>query len=111
MNRYNYDKFNSEHYELVEFYGPEMGSKAPDSTVTGLDGKPRQLLEFSGPFLVLEFGSITCPLFQSRRKTMAHLAKEFPEVASVVVYVREAHPGNIISSHGDMDEKIKRGCQ
>ncbi len=111
MGDYNYHKFDAEHYELVKFDGPEMGGKAPDGTVTGLNGKTRKLLEFTGPFLVLEFGSITCPLFQSRRKTMALLTEEFPDVSSVVVYVREAHPGNIISSHGDMDEKIKRGCQ
>lgn len=111
MNGYNYDKFDAEHYELVKFDGPEMGNKASDGLVVGLDGKPRQLLDFSGPFLVLEFGSITCPLFQSRRKTMALMGQEFPDVSSVIVYVREAHPGNIISSHGDMDEKIKRGRQ
>ncbi|MGR3291767.1 MAG: deiodinase-like protein [Paracoccaceae bacterium] len=111
MSGYNYTEFDADHYELVEFDGPEMGGKAPDAVLTDLDGNPRNLLDFDGPFLVLEFGSITCPLFQSRRGRMAGIREEFPNVASVVIYVREAHPGIEISAHADLAEKTRRGCQ
>ena len=111
MADYNYSKFNANHYELVDFNGPDMGEKAPDVTLMDLDGNPRRLLDFVEDFLVVEFGSITCPLFQSRRGKMAGISDEFPNVSSVVFYVREAHPGQGITSHTNMADKTKRGRQ
>ncbi len=39
---------------------------------------------------------------------MQRIARDFPNVASAVLYVREAHPGATIPAHKDMEEK--RGC-
>lgn len=108
MTGYNYSKFDAKKYELVQFRGPEMGTKAPPVDVTDLHGKSRPLLDFDGDFLVVEFGSYTCPLFQSRRKKMAGISAEFPNVSSIILYVREAHPGKKITSHADLVEKTDR---
>ncbi|WP_394356710.1 hypothetical protein [Sedimentitalea todarodis] len=51
-------------------------------------------------------GSITCPLFQSRRAVMETLDHAIEGVSSAVLYVREAHPGADIPSHKDFDEKM-----
>ncbi len=105
MSEYNYTKFAANHYELVAFRGPDMGEKAPDVGVRDLDGNTESLLEFEGRFLVLEFGSITCPLFQSRRASMTGIDQDFPDVASKILYVREAHPGANIAAHVTQQDK------
>ena len=106
MTNYNYTKFDANHYELVAFRGPDMGTKAPPVMVSDLGGNQKPLLDFNGKFLVLEFGSITCPLFQSRRSSMDRINRENPDVASKILYVREAHPGAEISAHVTQDDKI-----
>jgi len=108
MASYNYDAFSSKDYDFNTSTGPHVGDKAPDFTVSTSAGEPRRLLDFKGDFLVLEMGSITCPLFQSRRKIMSTLDVESERVDSVVLYVREAHPGAQIPSHKDVG--AKRAC-
>ncbi len=93
MSGYNYDRFSADQYDLDNFVAPKPGDKAPDFTLTTPDGESRRLLDFDGDFLVLEAGSITCPLFQSRRSGMAALVEKYPETAFAILYVREAHPG------------------
>jgi len=106
LTNYNYDEFSANRYHLDAFIGPELGSKAPDFELTTADGKRKRLLDFDGDFLVLELGSITCPLFQSRRKSMAAIVRKYPNVSFSILYVREAHPGLAIPSHKNIDKKI-----
>ena len=105
MPSYNYTGFHAGLYDLDRFRGPLPGEKAPDGTVTTVNGDPRQLLSFDAPFMVLEMGSITCPLFQDRRKGMGHIKDRFPDVQFAVLYVREAHPGALTPGHKDVAEK------
>ena len=104
MTDYNYDTFATEDYDFESTVGPQVGDKAPDFTLTTTDGTRRSLLDFDGDFLVLEMGSITCPLFQSRRGIMEPLAHH-PRASSAVLYVREAHPGAEIQSHKSFEDK------
>lgn len=106
MKSYNYDEFTSKTYNLDDFSGPEIGTKAPDFLLSNLGNKKVHLLNFTGDFLVLELGSITCPLFQGRREGMSDLVDKFPNVSFSVLYVREAHPGSNFPSHKSLDEKI-----
>ena len=106
MADYNYDAFSSEDYDFDTEQGPAVGQKAPDFTLRTSNGTARNLLDFDGDFLVLELGSITCPLFQTRRPGMAALDRDYPNVASAVLYVREAHPGALIPAHRDQADKI-----
>ena len=105
---YNYQSFSAGEYDLGVFHGPQPGSKAPDFVLQDVDGKPRNLLEFEGEFLVIELGSITCPLFQSRRTGMARAVKNHPRSDFVVLYVREAHPGENIPQHKGSEDKRSR---
>lgn len=104
VNSYNYGEFSTEDYDFDNVTGPDVGDKAPDFPLTTTEGETKRLLDFPGDFLVLEMGSITCPLFQSRRGIMEPLGHQ-SGVSSAVLYVREAHPGNDIQSHKSFDDK------
>lgn len=105
MSSYNYDGFKTDDYEFDTEEGPAVGTKAPDAELTTSDGATKRLLDFDGDFLVLEMGSITCPLFQGRREVMEDLSVTFENVSSAILYVREAHPGTGIPAHKNFDEK------
>ncbi len=105
MTTYNYDEFSPDAYDFNSNGGPDIGEKAPNFQLTTTDGTTRDLLDFQGDFLVLELGSITCPLFQSRRSGMEPLGQDFPNVDSAVLYVREAHPGKSVPTHQTMEDK------
>lgn len=107
MSEYNYDNFSADDYDFENSNGPQVGEKAFDFELMDASGTPKDLLDFDGNFLVLELGSITCPLFQARRRTMMTLHEEFPQVSNVVLYVREAHPGQDIPVHKNLDEKLQ----
>lgn len=103
---YNYKKFSASEYNLGEFHGPLAGTRAPDFELVDINGKTQHLLDFKGEFLVIETGSITCPLFQSRRKGMTRTVARHPKSDFVILYVREAHPGSFIPQHKSINEKI-----
>lgn len=105
MSDYNYHEFSTDDYDLDNFRGPKVGQKAPDFDLQDVNGAPRRLLDFDGEFLVLELGSITCPLFQGRRKSMGNLKDKFPQIDFAILYVREAHPGKSIGAHKSYEEK------
>ncbi|MGH1330575.1 MAG: deiodinase-like protein [Paracoccaceae bacterium] len=105
MPGYNYDSFTSQDYDFDTETGPGLGQKAPDFALTTSTGARRNLLDFDGDFLVLEMGSITCPLFQGRRRIMSRLEMDNPRVSHAILYVREAHPGADIPSHANFAEK------
>lgn len=106
MPEYNYDEFSTGDYDFNNVSGPMVGEKAPDFELKTIDGDIQSLLEFDGEFLVLEMGSITCPLFQSRRPVMETLGHKIDGVSNAILYVREAHPGANIPSHKNFEDKI-----
>ena len=108
MSSYNYEQFTTNDYDFDRFGGPKVGEKAPDFECTTTENRSKRILDFDGDFLVLELGSITCPLFQGRRAGMSSLHQLFPNVSSAILYVREAHPGIDIPSHRSFEEKQQR---
>ena len=109
-DKYNYAAFDADQYELLNFEAPKVGELAPDFRATRLDGNSVQLADYSGRVVILEMGSITCPIYQSRRQTMNVLTSAFPEYNFIVLYVREAHPGDLINQHQSNAEKINRAA-
>ena len=105
MNDYNYQTFSANDYDLDDFDGPAVGEKAPDFVCTTIDQQPKRILDFDGELLILELGSITCPLFQHRRAGMSQLRTQYPHVSHAVLYVREAHPGSNIPQHQSFEAK------
>ena len=108
MTGYNYDAFSPDNYNLSSADGPEVGDKAPDFELETHDGQKRRLLDFEGDCIVLELGSMTCPLFLTRQDSMEKIAKDFPQVTHAILYVREAHPGADIPAHKTIEDK--RDC-
>jgi len=106
MPDYQYTKFTTAAYDLDNFKGPQLGTKIDAFDVTEINGGKVNLLGFEGKFLVLELGSITCPLFQGRRKGMAAMLNDNPDVSFAILYVREAHPGRDIGQHKSLDNKV-----
>lgn len=105
MSGYNYDSFSTGDYDFDSAAGPEVGQKAPDFELETADGAKRRLLDFEGDYLVLELGSITCPLFLTRQESMEDIVRDFPQVSFAILYVREAHPGAEIPAHKSIEDK------
>lgn len=105
MNDYNYENFSTDEYNFDDSKYMEIGSKALNFELETVDGGYKKILDFSGDYLVLEMGSITCPLFQGRRDSMLKISQDFDNVSFVVLYIREAHPGSFIKSHTNYNDK------
>lgn len=104
---YNYPHFGLKEYNLEQFNGPRVGEKAPDFQATGLNGKPVHLSDFQGKIRVLESGSITCPATIGTTKTMQELVGKYKDITFLLLYVREAHPGEKIPPHSSFENKLK----
>ncbi len=113
-NDYNYKHFGFKPYSeestgrflLERLEGPEIGTVAPDFTATTLDKKTVKLSDFRGKIVVLESASITCPAAIGTTSGMQKLVREYPEIAFLLLYVREAHPGERVPAHASFDEKL-----
>ncbi len=102
---YYYDRFDPKHYDLFAFPGPKPGSSADDFTVFDLTANKVKLSDYRGKWLVIETGSITCNMYTRNINKMNALAKKYPDVEFVVVYVREAHPGSKLPQHSSLKDK------
>jgi len=108
---YNYATFNANLYELDAFIGPKVGEQAVDFTATTLDGETVSLSDFYGKPILLETGSFTCPQYVARINPMNKFAAEYPEFEFLVLYVREAHPGDNVGNHNSPDDKHTLACR
>ena len=104
---YNYKHFNPSDYNFKEFKGPKPGEKYFDFEAKTLDGKTVKLSDYLDKTIVLDTGSITCPMYANTKGPMNLLKKQYPNVHFLLLYVREAHPGRrtkqITSFLGKMD--------
>ena len=103
---YNYERFRTTNYEYAKFPGPKAGDSMLDFAMTRLDGSTINLSDYKGKWVVIETGSLTCPMFVKNINPIKKLRDEYPDVEFLVVYVREAHPGSRTNSHKSMDDKI-----
>jgi peroxiredoxin len=104
---YNYQRYRMSNYDLSQFRGPKAGEEAIDFTVRRLDGREVRLSDYRGKWVVLETGSLTCPMYVKNINPIARLRDKYPEVEFLVIYVREAHPGSRTRPAASLDEKIK----
>lgn len=105
---YNYRHFGPEYYDFTTFDGPRPGDNAPDFEAVTLDGQTIEWSEFRGKWVVLETGSITCPITDSKVHVMDELQKQFEDVVFVLLYTREAHPGERYDAHDSLADKLER---
>ena len=108
-HEYNYDAFN---FSLEEGAypawlrtAPALGQLAPDFTLSDLEGHRHRLTDLRGRPVVIEFGSYTCPIFCAQIPPMRALSTRHPDAAFLVIYTREAHPGEKTPSHANSAAK------
>ena len=102
---YNYQRFRISNYDYEKFPGPKAGDKMLDFKLHTLEGREVKLSDYTGRWLVVETGSLTCPMYVKNIRPIDKLTAKYPDVAFVVVYVREAHPGSRRGAHADLQEK------
>ena len=103
---YNYKHFNPKDYNFTIFEGPKAGEKFIDFQAVKLDGKKVFLSDYLDKPIVLDTGSITCPMYANTKEDMNKLQKQYPNVYFLLLYIREAHPGGKTGSITTMQEKI-----
>lgn len=101
---YNYSRFTMAS-DPVDYAGPKAGEEMPPWEGVDVNGKSLSSASFEGKYVVMETGSYTCPIYASAIEEMTNLTEEFPEVAFLVIYTREAHPGARFGAHTSMDGK------
>lgn len=101
---YNYRHFRASDYHFLQDVGPEVGEKL-DLEVRTLDGDPVCLSDLRGRPAVLETGSITCGIYADKVDWWRRVADHHPEARFVLLYVREAHPGERTDAHRSWQEK------
>lgn len=106
MKPYNYSRFESKDYDLATFPGPGVGEPMLDLTLTRPDGSEVRLSDLLDRRLVLETGSVTCPIYSDRVPAMRELIARYPDTRFAVLYIREAHPGERIGPHASEAEKL-----
>jgi hypothetical protein len=110
---YNYESFNRR--QLLSNFsrswsrGPKPGEKAPDLQLRSLAGDKIRLKDFRGKRnVVLSFGSATCAMTAGSIGGLNGLYRRFgDEVEFLFVYVREAHPGDVLPAHSSNAEKAQ----
>ena len=111
---YNYKHFGFKPYSeestgrflLERLDGPKIGTVAPDFIATTLDKKKVRLSDFRGKIVVLEAGSGTCPATIGTTSDMQKLVRKYPDIVFLLLYVREAHPGERTPAHRTFEEKL-----
>lgn len=105
---YNNPRFRVIDYNFDTFIGPAAGEKFKDFGFTDLDtNKKVRLSDFLGKWVVVETGSTTCSMYTKDIAEMKKVREEFPDVEFLLVYVREAHPGERLGPHKSIDDKFR----
>lgn len=111
---YNYQRFG---WDLEDGGGrwldeaPALGTEAPGFELPDLEGRHHRLRDFRGHPVVIEFGSYTCPIFCGHLPTMEDVAREHPDTTFLVVYTREAHPGEVTPAHATQADKHRAAAR
>lgn len=103
---YNYPRFKAAFYQFEDFKGLEIGEQFIDFELKTIDGELKKISDFLDKPIVLEMGSITCPMYAGNSSPMNKLAEEYTDFNFLVLYVREAHPGNKTTYHHTQYEKF-----
>lgn len=103
---YNRPRFTVMQYDWDVFKGPRAGEPAIDFSFSDLDGNEVRISDFRSKWLILETGSSTCSMYTKNIPGMKDLRAQHPDVELILVYVREAHPGERLHQHRTFDEKL-----
>lgn len=105
---YSYSRFTPEDYDFTMDTGLQAGQTFVDFDLHRLDGAPVRLSDYlRGKPLVLETGSMTCPMYAQSVPPMQDLIRKYPQLDHVLLYVREAHPGERQPQHASLEAKLE----
>ena len=104
--KYNYQHFDPKDYDFINFKGPKAGEPYIDFMAQTLDEKEVYLSDYLDKSIVLETGSITCPMYANTTTPMNELQKLYPSIHFLLLYVREAHPGKRTKGVSTIEEKL-----
>lgn len=106
---YNYNHFGFSSYLAGKERQVVEGGSAQDGVVYDLQGNAVQLSRlWQERPMVLEFGSITCPVFVGKVPSMNSLESQYQGKADFyVLYTREAHPGRNYGAHRNLEQKLQ----
>jgi hypothetical protein len=86
---------------------PDVGSPVPDVKISELNGRTFVPANYKGHVLVLEFGSLSCPVFRDHVGEMEKLkSAEGPRAFFLLVYTREAFPAGDKDVQRNKDQNI-----
>ncbi len=102
---YNYKKFRMQEYDILHSKGIQIGEVISDFEVFTIEGERKRISDYFDKPIVLETGSISCGMFAGKLHNMEELANENKDFVFLILYVREAHPGNKIVPHNSIDSK------
>lgn len=109
--KYNYDHFHPKYFLkdaklAANPKGVVPGDGAPDFELRDTEGRTWRLSDLRGKPVVLITGSATCPLTHGSVYGLKEVFREFGDRAQwFYLYVREAHPGERLPSHGSYEQK------
>lgn len=104
--RYKYSLYKDDwkpFFDLVT-----TGKQAPDFEALNEQGERVRLSDFKGKIVVIETGSMSCPMYIQALPGMNDAAVKHPDVVFLLIYTREAHPGQKMPAFEAMSEKIER---
>jgi len=105
---YGYRRFTPEAYGFAIDEGLQAGETYKDAELRALDGETVRLSDYlNDKPLVLETGSMTCPMYAQSVPPMMTLMEKYPQLDHLLMYVREAHPGELQPQHRTEAEKVK----
>jgi cytochrome oxidase Cu insertion factor (SCO1/SenC/PrrC family) len=110
------DQYNHEHFVPGMFLqdnqlgqrseAPKPGSLAPEFALRDAAGNAWNLQELQGRPVVLLIGSGTCPVTQGNLPGLQELHAEYKDRCQwLMLYVREAHPGEKMPAHKSYEQK------
>jgi len=106
---YNYESFKSVSFPFDIVQTGKPGSQLSDETIFNLKGEKVKLSSLLNNPLVIEFGSNTCPVYESNGPSMDDLFLKYKDKVNIIVlYVREAHPGSKSPAIKTFQQKLNR---
>jgi hypothetical protein len=76
---YNYPRFKAKFYQFEDFTGLKEGDKFVDFKLMTTGGWVKSISDFLDRPIVLEMGSLTCPMYAGHVTPMQQLAKRYPD--------------------------------
>jgi hypothetical protein len=112
LRPYGYKRFTPQEYDFTNDAGLKAGDQYQDVELSTLDGKKVHLSDYmKGKPLVLETGSMTCPMYAQSTAPMQTLIQKNPQLDYLLLYVREAHPGERRPQHSSIEDKLDAAAQ